>query len=120
MINLFESSDTGSKIILMESGEHLRFVVNGEIVALLNTAQFLEVFRLMNAVWYSKLVNKLNICMNGACNNVPRGCHARQDNCPALTPYERQSIVAINRGMRDMHLEATRAPIPDGNASVDS
>lgn len=120
MINLFECSDTGSKVILLDSGEVLRFVVDGEQAAMLNTRQFIEVFRLMNAIWYSQLVHQLNICFGSGCQNIPTGCHERQSNCPALTPYEAKTIVAYNNKMRDMHLEQTRAPIPDGDSSVNS
>jgi hypothetical protein len=117
METLFESSDTGSKIVLMSNGTHLRFVIDGEVAFVMTDIQFLEVFRLSNAVWYSQLVRKLNMCWNGNCQNKPTGCHVRQNGCPEMTPYEAKTIVANNNGLRNMHLETTRAPIPDGTIS---
>ena len=79
----------------------------------------LEIFRLMNAIWYSQLIHRLDLCIGNCQAYIPYGCHIRGSECPARTPYEESILVDNNSKMREMHLESKRAPIPD-RATSDS
>lgn len=115
MTPLFESSDTGAKIYLLDGDpQYLNFVTkdSNHMVAL---ADALEMFRGFNAVWFGGIWRKLNICIAAFCGNTPKGCHVRTETCPTLTEYEGKLFDEYNSRMHRMHMAEKRAPIAPGN-----
>jgi len=112
---IFESSDNGAYIEVFEVDgtfdQIIKFRVDTDFDIELHLSTVLEMFRLFNAVWYSQIVNMLNICHAPTCDNEPKGCHVRKTNCPKRNPVEEELWNNYNRTMREMHMETKRAPI---------
>lgn len=116
---LYGTSDVKSGLWLrtIENGSqelHFRFGDEGYLT--ISLADFLLVFRLFNAVWYSQLLKTLDICINTDCANTPYGAHVRQETCLAMSPYQKMLADVNTAQMREMHRqEALRVASLPGN-----
>lgn len=120
---LFESSQTGSKVYKLEGEpQFLHFVTfpnENPKNFMIDLPATLEIFKLINAIWYGGLWRELNICIAAQCIHVNEigQCHNRIDSCPTLTEYEGRLFDDYNRRVRELHMEAKRAPIAPKRAS---
>jgi hypothetical protein len=115
---IFETSDTGSKVFLLD-GEppYLQFRLGlDEPLIVLPLPAMLEVYRLFNGIWFSGLWRQLNICNAAMCVTHPHG-HLRNDNCPKMTDYESKMFDEYNSRLRTVHMEENRPPVADGTTS---
>ena len=114
---LFQSSDTGAKVFMLDGDPQYLHFVSGENSYKINLPDALEIFRLLNSIWYGGLWRQLNICIAAFCGNTPKGCHYRLESCPTLTEYEGKMFDEYNSRMRNVHMEQKRAPIAPNGAS---
>lgn len=77
-----------------------RFNITDEIT--LRLEDFLLMFRLFNMVWYSPLLQHLDICVNQDCQNKPHGAHVRQETCYTMSPYQKMRANAHEHEMREL------------------
>jgi hypothetical protein len=114
----FESSDTGSKVYMLEgSPTYLDFQVNGQSHKV-SLPVMLEMYKLFNGIWYSGLWKMLGICCSGFCG-LPPG-HIRTEKCPVMTEYEKKVYDDYLRQMRGLHMAENRPPIANSTTSDNS
>lgn len=113
----FESSDTGTKVYLLE-GEpaYLDFKINESSIKV-SLPDMLEMYKVFNGIWYSGLWKMLNICTASFCSKPPG--HVRESDCPKMTEYEAKVYNEYLSNMRQLHMAENRPPIAD-NISSDS
>ncbi len=113
---LFESSDTGARVFLVEGKPpKVNFHVNDKEI-IIDLRDMLEIYKVFNGVWYSGQWHTLGICVSGLCSYKPP-CHIRTELCPPMTPYEKTLYEESLRRLRSVHMEANRPPIADGVSS---
>lgn len=101
---LTATSDIYSELELatIEGVQYLKFRYNVTDEITLRLEDFLLMFRLFNMVWYSPLLQHLDICVNEDCMNKPHGAHVRQNGCYTMSPYQKMRANAHAHEMREL------------------
>lgn len=85
-----------------EGVQELLFYIRGTHTFRLPLNDFLLCWRLFNMVFYSRILNSLDICINTDCPQIPYGAHQRTDECPGKSPWQRQQEEIYNAKMREL------------------